>query len=126
MAFEYYNPSPVGKRTGDCVISALSKVLNKSWEEVFMELAEVGLSIYETIESNATWDLYLRENGFTRHAIPNTCPHCFTIEDFSYEYPFGAFVLGTGNHAVAVVDGIIYGTWDPSNEIPIVYYQMEE
>lgn len=125
MAFEYYNPSPIGKRTGDCVISAISKALNQTWEETFMGLAEVGLLIYETIESNPTWDLYLRQNGFSRHAISNSCPHCYTIEDFSYDFPFGTFVLGTGNHAVAVVDGVIYGTWDPSNEIPIVYYQME-
>lgn len=125
MAFKYFNPSPVGKETGDCVITALCKVLDQTWEETFIGLAEVGLSIYETIESNPTWDLYLREHGFSRHVIPDTCPNCYTIGDFSKDFPYGKYVIGTGNHAVALIDGTIYGTWNPINEIGIVYYSED-
>ena len=125
MAFLYFNPNPLHKHTGDCVIQALCKVMDLSWEEVFLGLSEVSLMIYETIKSNTTWDIYLRENGFSRHAIPNTCPICYTVADFCRDFPYGTYVLGTGNHAVAIVDGNIYSTWDSSNEIPIVYYQME-
>lgn len=125
MAFVYFNPNPTGKHTGDCIISALCKALDQSWEETFMDLAKVGLSIYETIESNPTWDLYLRERGFSRHVIPDTCPNCYTVADFAEDFPYGTYVLGTGNHAICIEDGIIFGTWNPSREIPIVYYQME-
>lgn len=125
MSFVYFNPNPIGKHTGDCVIQAICKATDQTWEEVFMGLAEVSLLIYETVESNSTWDIYLRQNGFSRHAIPDTCPDCYTVEDFCFEHPYGTYVLGTGSHAVCVKDGIIYSTWDSSNEIPIVYYRKE-
>lgn len=125
MAFIYYNPNPLKKHTGDCVIQALCKVMGLSWEEVFLGLSEISLLVYEVPESNTVWDIYLRENGFSRHAIPDTCPVCYTVEDFCLDYPYGTYVLGTGNHAVAIVDGNIFSTWDCSNEIPIVYYEKE-
>ena len=125
MAFVYFNPNPIGKITGDCVIQALCKVLNQTWEETFMGLSKVSLAIYETIESNNVWDLYLRQNGFSRHVIPDTCPNCYTVNDFCLDHPYGTYVLGTGTHAVAIEQGDIFSTWDCSSEIPIVYYRKE-
>lgn len=125
MNYIYRNNNPMKKRTGDCVINAISTALDKTWEDVFMGLAQVGLLIYETMESNATWDLYLRNHGFTRHAIPDTCPDCYTAFDFCKDHPFGTYVLGTGNHAIAVVDGCVFDTWNSLNEIVIVYYKKE-
>lgn len=68
MNYVYKNNNPIKKRTGDCVIQALCNALDKTWEEVFMGLAEVGLLIYETIESNATWDIYIRNHGFSQES----------------------------------------------------------
>lgn len=126
MAYEYYNPNPIGKRTGDCIIRALCKVLDMPWMDVHVGLALQGLEIYETMESNATWDLYLRKKGYKRYAIPNTCPNCYTVADFCRDHPEGSFVLGTGTHAIAVIDGVIYDTWDSSLEIPVFYWSKEE
>lgn len=125
MNYVYKNNNPMKKRTGDCVIQALCNALHKSWEEVFIGLAEVGLLIYETIESNATWDIYIRNHGFSRHAIPDTCPDCYTVFDFCRQHPEGVYVLGTGNHAISVIDGVVYDTWNSLNEIPIYYYEKE-
>lgn len=126
MAYEYYNPNPIGKRTGDCTIRAISKALDKSWEDVHIGLALQGLEIYETMESNSTWDLYLRKHGFKRYAIPNTCPSCYTVSEFCKDNPIGVFILGTGTHAIAIVDGTIYDTWDSSMEIPVFYWAKED
>ena len=126
MAYEYYNPNPIGKRTGDCTIRAISKALDKSWEDVHIGLALQGLEIYVTMESNSTWDLYLRKHGFKRYAIPNTCPSCYTVSEFCKDNPIGVFVLGTGTHAIAIVDGTIYDTWDSSMEIPVFYWAKED
>ena len=126
MAYEYYNPNPIGKRTGDCIIRALCKVLNKPWMDIHVGLALQGLEIYETMESNSTWDLYLRKNGFKRYVIPNTCPNCYTVADFCRDHPEGTYVLGTGTHAIAVVDGTIHDTWNSSLEIPVFYWSKED
>lgn len=37
--FEYYNPNPDGSDNNNCVIRTLTKILNKSWEDVYWELA---------------------------------------------------------------------------------------
>lgn len=45
MAFVYYNANPIGKSVGDCTVRAISTVLNKSWDEVF-----VGLVVFWLFE----------------------------------------------------------------------------
>ena len=89
------------------------------------KMAETGLLIYSLPNNNDTWDLYLRNNGFSRHVIPNTCPDCYTVIDFCRDHPYGTFVLGTGSHAIAVINGVIGDAYNSGNEIPIVYYKKE-
>lgn len=55
--------------------------------------------------SNSVWSAYLKHHGFIKNLIPNSCPDCYTVNDFTKDNPIGTFILGTGEHAVAVVDG---------------------
>lgn len=75
--------------------------------------------------SNAVWGEYLKRNGFTRHIIPDTCPSCYTVGAFCEDHPYGAYMLATGTHVVAVIDGNYIDTWDSGNEIPIYYWKKE-
>ena len=122
MAYKYYNPNQYGN-TGDCVVRALSKALNQSWDITYWDLCDIGFLQGDWGNSNRVWDVYLRDCGFVRKVIPNTCPDCYTIRDFSNEHPIGTYVLATGNHVVAVVDGDYYDSWNSGNEVPIYYYQ---
>lgn len=72
--------------------------------------------------ADIVWGELLRENGFIRGIIPNTCPSCYTIKDFCKEHTTGTYVLGTGSHAVAVINGDYYDTWDSGDEVPIFYW----
>lgn len=124
MAYKYYNPNPVGfyDEEGDCVIRAISKALNQSWYKTYDDLCELGRSLGDWGNSNKVWDEYLRSQGFRRKIIPNTCPRCYTVRMFSIDNPSGVFILATGRHIVAVVDGTYYDSWDCGNEVPIYYY----
>ena len=73
-------------------------------------------------DSNEVWDSYLRGCGFIRKVIPNTCPDCYTVRDFCYDNPYGIFILATGSHVVAVIDGSYYDSYDSGMESPIFYY----
>ena len=77
----------------------------------------------DMLASNAVWSAYLIGQGFTRHLIPNTCPDCYTVKDFADDHKQGVYVLGTGSHAVAVIDGNYYDSWDSGDEIPIYYFR---
>lgn len=121
--FEYYNPNPNGSDNNDCVIRALTKILDKSWEDVYWELAELGFLMHDMPSVNKVWDEYLRRYGFYRNVIPNMCPTCYTVLDFCRDHPTGKFVLATGSHVVAVVNGDYYDSWNSGNEVPIFYYR---
>lgn len=122
MAYRYYNPNPHAKSIGDCTVRAISKVLDQSWDKTYIELCIEGYLMKDLPDSNTVWDSYLRGCGFRRRVIPNTCPDCYTVRDFCREHPYGIFILATGSHVVAVVDGNYYDSWDSGNEIPIYYY----
>lgn len=121
----HYNPNPVNASTTDCVIRALSKALNKSWDDVYWDLCEEGAKLGVWGDRLPVWTKYLRENGFYRYAIPNSCPHCYTIERFAEDNPKGRFVVATDSHVVAVIDGDVYDSWDSRNEVPAYYFVKE-
>lgn len=122
--FKEWNPSPSGKRVGDCAVRALSKALNKDWETTYTMLAVRGMAMNDMPNSNAVINSVLTNNGFIREVIPNSCPDCYTIGEFAEDHPHGTYVLGTGDHVVCVSDGgIINDSWDSSNEIPIYYWK---
>ena len=124
--YSYYNANPYKIRVGDCVIRAISKALNQSWEDTYIDLTIQGYLMGDLLSSNAVWGAYLKSKGFTRDIISNDCPECYTIEDFCNEHPKGTFIIGTGTHAVCVEDGIIYDTWMSGGEVPIYYYYKGE
>lgn len=118
-----YNPNPDGARTNDCVVRALCKALGQTWQDTYAGLFVKGYEMKDMLASNAVWSAYLIEHGFRRHSIPNTCPDCYTVKDFADDHKQGIYVLGTGSHAVAVIDGDYYDSWDSGDEIPIYYFR---
>lgn len=46
----------------------------------------------------------------------------YTVGDFASDHPRGRYVLGTGKHAVAIVDGDVIDSWDSRGEIPKYYF----
>lgn len=111
---------------GDCVIRAIAKATNQSWEKTYIDIVAKGLSMHDMPSANRVWDAYLRECGFMRAVIPDSCPDCYTIRDFTHDNPRGIFILGTGTHVVAVIDGNYYDTWDSGDETPIYYFARKE
>ena len=121
-----YNPNPRGnQRAGDCVIRAIAKATGYDWEKIYSELSIYGYSLGDWGNSNGVWDAYLRSTGFKRYVLPNTCPLCYTVADFTTDNPIGTYILGTGKHAVTVVDGEYYDSWNSGEEMPIYYYTKE-
>lgn len=125
MGYVIYNPNPTRKLVGDCVIRAIAKSLNKDWEDVYLDVVMKGFVMHDMPSSNDVWGTYLSENGFRRYVIPDTCPHCYTVEQFVEDNPDLTGILATGSHVVAVSGGNYYDTWDSGNEIPIYYWRKE-
>lgn len=123
MGYAYLNLNPHNRRVGDCVIRAIAKAMNMSWEDVAIDLSMMMVTEKDIISSNALWGKYLELNGFERRSLPDTCPICYTIEDFAKEHPVGTFIVCTGTHVVAVVDGMFYDTFDSGQEVATYYFE---
>lgn len=113
-----WNNNPVSRRVGDCSVRAIAKALDVDWETAYAMIASNGFAMGDMPSSNSVWGAVLRQNGFKKQAIPNSCPDCYTFADFARDNPRGTFVLGTGSHVATVVDGNLYDSWDSSDEIP--------
>ena len=124
MAFFMQNPNPKNARVGDCVIRALSIAMNKPWEDIYTALAVYGFMLCDLPSSNAVWGQYLKDLGYERKIVTDTCPDCYTVRDFCRDNPSGTFILGTGTHAVCVKDGNHIDTWDSGDEVPIYYWRL--
>ena len=125
MAYQFYNPNPLSKSVGDCVIRALCKAFDDDWYSIYSQLTIQGYAMCDMPSSNAVWGQYLKSKGYHRYIIPNTCPDCYTIDDFCNDNPVGTFILCTGSHVVTIVDGILYDSWPSGSEVPIFYWRKE-
>lgn len=120
----YFNNNPCGRTVGDCSVRAVSKALNVDWESAYLMIAKAGFDMCDMPSSDSVWGAVLRQHGFFKRAIPNTCPDCFTAKDFCEEYPVGKYVLGFGGHVATVIDGNLYDSWDSEMQIPVYYWEL--
>lgn len=124
--WQMFSNNPAGRNVGDCAVRAVSLALDTDWETAYALIAMNGYLMGDMPSSNSVWGAVLRQNGFYRYAIPNTCPDCYSVGDFANDHPKGVYVVGTGNHVVTIKDGIVLDSWDSSREIPQFYWYKKE
>lgn len=122
MGFVFCNPNPDNLLIGDCVIRAISIAEDLPWEDTYINLVIEGYLRHDMPSSNAVWGSYLEKKGYIWDYVPRRCPTCYNVRDFSKEVP-GTYILATGTHVVAVIDGDYYDTWDSGNETPVYYWK---
>lgn len=113
--YKYYQPNDkdLKDKYGDCVMRALTKVLNKSWLEVFDAINPISREIQCPFNTKECYEEFLKRNGFVYHGISNKKGSKRpTVDRFAKDHTYGIYYLNVANHCVAVVDGIYYDTWD--------------
>lgn len=119
------NPNPKHKEVPDCVVRALCIALNRRWIDVYDDLCMLGRQECNMPSADAVWGKYLYQMGFEPFLLPESCPQCVTIRLFSKMYPRGAYIIGTGSHAVAVINGDYYDSWDSGDQIPSFFWRIK-
>ena len=97
------NLNPKGKKTGDCVIRAISYVSGKSWNEVFDLLCKTARKKAMMPNDTLVYKAVLKDLGFIKQTIPaieagECCP---TVADVARLCKAPA-VLSAAHHLVAV------------------------
>lgn len=124
--WEEYNPNPAGKRTGDCTVRAVSKALGTDWDTAYCMLVTTGFQMKEMPSSNSVWGSVLKDHGYTRESLPDSCPNCYTAEDFIADHPEGTYILGFSGHTATLRDGVLYDAWNSLSETPQYFWYRKE
>ena len=121
--YKNVNLNPSGRRTDDCVIRALAMAFHRDWETIYDEIAKEGRKRHDMMNANHVWIGWLKDRGFKMQTIPDICPNCYTLRDFCIDHPEGTFIVGTGSHVVAVIDGDYYDSFNSGDLVPIFYFR---
>lgn len=115
MSYKYYQPNKkdLKDKYDDCVVRALTKVLDKDWLEIFDDLVKYAREIQCMPNSKQCYEQYLKDNGFVYVGISNKKGSKRpTVAQFSKEHKKGKYLVNVANHVVAIIDGKYYDTWD--------------
>lgn len=126
MSFVYYNPNPLKRSAGDCVIRALCLLNGRDWETNYIALSHQGFMMCDMPSSNRVWESYLRQEGYRKRVLPDDCPSCYCVREFCNHHPYGKFLLALDGHVVGVLNGNYYDTWDSGDETPMYYWEKEQ
>lgn len=94
------------------MIRGISKVLGQTWEKTYTDLCFEGLTVCDMPSSNSVWGNYLKKNGFIQKAVDIQ-----PVEALCQSLPKGVYLLATGSHVVAMIDGNYYDAWDSGMEL---------
>lgn len=121
-----YEPNPVRTGAIDCAVRAISKALDMSWEKAYVLLSVNGFLMGNDSAADEVWGSVLRQHGFRRYMVSNTCPDCYSVDEFCEEHPYGIYVVKSENHVATVIDGILYDSWPSQDKTVIYYWTLEE
>lgn len=119
------NPNPQNKNVGDCTVRAISLATDQAWEDVYLELCLKGYILGDMPSSNDVWGSYLIDKGWQYNRLQDTCPFCYTIDNFAADHPKGTYIVATGSHVVCIKDGSYLDAWDSGNKVPLFYFSKE-
>lgn len=123
MAYAHFNPNPFGLSTEDCTVRTLCVILKLDWDGAHRLLCDTAREMGLMPSNPAVMWALLKKRGFTRSALPDRCPTCYTVADFAREHPHGTYVVATGTHILAIINGDWYDSWNSGDEVPVYYWQ---
>lgn len=111
MSYRYVNQNPHGRHIDDCVLRALSLLTDRSWREVQDELSDIANRDGYMIDDVDFVEDYLDDR------YPRECHYSKTIGEFAEEYPHGKYAVTSNGHITAIVNGVVFDTFDPRRKI---------
>lgn len=120
----YFNPNPLKKEIGDCVVRALCKAEGLEWDIVFEELFEYGKEFKEMPNADVCWKQFLLNRGYIQHKVSNKKGSKRpTVEGFSKANTESTYVMRVANHVVTIQDGYYYDLWDSGQRSVYGYWE---
>ena len=111
--YQYYNCNPLNRQVNDCVVRAVSLAEGRSWDDTYRKLSKLALKDAIILDDVLFVEKYL--NQFYR----SICAKCkgirLTVGEFANLNPKGTFLITMKGHITCCIDGVVYDTWDCTN-----------
>lgn len=136
--FLYYNPNPSQRyrrdgspiksdHNGDCTVRCITKALDIDWETAYKKLCEEGLKQHRMPSDMDVVKAVLEANGFKKgvinqnyikrnHHRPTVKGAVDNIKTIDGLKDKKKFVFQNSHHVTTVDEGVIFDTWDTSDE----------
>lgn len=121
--WKYFNNNPLGLNVGDCTVRSICAVTGLDWHTVHKALCDLSGDMADMPSADRCWWALLEQMGFARKKMIDRCPDCYTVEQFAFDHPRGIYVLGPHEHAVAVINGDWWDSWDSGKTVPTYYFR---
>ena len=112
--FVYLNVNPAKRIVNDCVVRSISLAENRTWDETFDMLSKIAKEESILLDDVTFVDSYLNKK------YKRFCYRCnderVKVKDFCNKRKEGIYLATMRGHITCIIDGIIYDTWDCSNE----------
>ena len=113
--WKYHNSNPKKREVNDCVIRAISKAENKTWDEVYSELSTLAQNQRILLDDMRFVEHYL-DSKYDRVCYKrNGCR--MTVGDFINRNQEGTYLITMQGHITCVKNGILFDTWDCRDKI---------
>lgn len=119
--YQYYNANPLGRHVSDCAIRAISLAEGKSWDSTYEQLSDFAKKEAITLSEIEFIDNYLADR-YERYCQNEKL---LTVGDFANLGLFGKWLATMSGHITAIIDGVIYDTFDPSDRYLWCVYKVE-
>ena len=119
--WRFFDNNPVRTGAIDCTVRAIAKALDVSWEQAHVMLSLNSFLMGTVQVDDLVWGSILRQHGFSRQMVEDTCPNCYTVDMFCEDHPKGTYVVKSQDHVATVIDGTLYDSW-PSGGKTVLYF----
>ena len=124
---KYYNPNPLKKEVGDCVVRAICAAEDAIWDNVYRELCDIGFELKALPDDNEVYREYLNRHGYVRTPISNKkgSKRPTVNQMATRSKKEGCFICEVANHLVTVKDGYILDIYDSGESCLYGYLSKE-
>jgi hypothetical protein len=113
--YEEFNANPKKRKTGDCVIRAICKGLDESWEDTYRGMFEIALKTGYAVNSKENFTRYLKSKGYEMEKMPKKITgKRYTVKEFVEQLakPNKTYIINLANHLTVVKNGTLYDIWN--------------
>lgn len=119
--FKYYNANPDGEHIGDCVIRAISTATGMKYEDVLNKLYISSNYFNCDMLVKECYSKLLKKYTKAKYIVDED----ITAGELAERYKDKVLIMRVPNHLLCSRFGIIYDTWDSSNELVDTFWIVE-